>query len=193
MLRRLYDWTLLKAEHRWALWILAAISFAESSVFPITPLVMLVPMVLARPDRAWLIAGVCTAASVAGGVAGYGIGALLYEEVGRPVLELYGKAGKFEEFTAWFNEVGTEAVLIAAITPFPYKVITIASGVTGLNIGTLIGASIVGRGLQFFGVTLVVWYFGDRAKALIEKHMTLVAIVTALLLIGGFALVRVLG
>ena len=193
MLRRLYDWTLLKAEHRWALWILAAISFAESSVFPITPLVMLVPMVLARPDRAWLIAGVCTAASVAGGVAGYGIGAVLYEEVGRPVLELYGKAGKFEEFTAWFNEVGTEAVLIAAITPFPYKVITIASGVTGLNIGTLIGASIVGRGLQFFGVTLVVWYFGDRAKALIEKHMTLVAIVTALLLIGGFALVRVLG
>lgn len=193
MLRRLYFWTLAKAEHRSALWFLAVVSFAESSVFPITPLVMLVPMVLARPDRAWLIAFVCTAASVAGGVFGYWIGAVLYDEVGRPVLELYGKADKFEEFTEWFNRVGTEAVLIAAITPFPYKVITIASGVTGLGLGTLIVASILGRGLQFFGVTVVVWYFGDRAKALLEQHMTKVAIVTAILLIAGFALVRVLG
>lgn len=192
MLRRLYFWTLAKAEHPWALWFLAAVSFAESSVFPITPLVMLVPMVMARPDRAWLIALVCTAASVAGGVLGYWIGAALYEEVGRPVLDLYGKAEKFEDFTDWFNRVGTEAVLIAAITPFPYKVITIASGVTGLGLGTLIGASILGRGLQFFGVTAVVWYFGDRAKAVLERHMTKVAIGTAILLIGGFALVRVL-
>ena len=193
MLRRMYFWTLTKAEHPWALWFLAIVSFAESSVFPITPLVMLVPMVLARPERAWLIALVCTAASVAGGVFGYWIGAALYEEVGRPVLELYGKADKFEEFTDWFNQVGTEAVLIAAITPFPYKVITIASGVTGLGLTTLIGASILGRGLQFFGVAAVVWYFGDRARALLEKHMNMVAIATAILLIGGFALVRVLG
>jgi membrane protein YqaA with SNARE-associated domain len=193
MLRRLYDWTLTKAEHPGALWFLALISFAESSVFPITPLVMLVPMVLARPDRAWLIAFVCTAASVAGGIFGYWIGSTLYEEVGRPVLELYGKADKFEEFTVWFNRVGVEAVLVAAITPFPYKVITIASGVTGLGLGTLIGASILGRGLQFFGVTAVVWYFGDRARALLERHMTLVAVGTAILLIGGFALVRMLG
>ena len=193
MLRRLYDWTLRMAEHRLALWVLAFVSFIESSVFPITPLVMLVPMVLARPDRAWLIAFVCTIASVAGGAFGYWIGYALYEQVGQPVLEFYGKAEKFDEFTAWFREVGTEAVLIAAITPFPYKVITIASGVAGLSIWTLLAASVVGRGLQFFGVTVVVWYFGDRAKALIEKHMTLVAIGTAALLIGGFALVRVLG
>lgn len=193
MLRRTYDWTLRLAEHPRALWMLAFVSFIESSVFPITPLVMLVPMVLARPDRAWLIAAVCTLASVAGGVFGYWIGYALYEQVGRPVLELYGKADKFEEFTAWFNEVGTEAVIIAAVTPFPYKVITIASGVTGLSLGTLIGASIVGRGIQFFGATLVVWYFGDRARALIEAHMTKVAIATAALLIGGFALVRMAG
>jgi len=192
MLRRTYDWTLRMAEHPWALWILAAISFIESSIFPITPLVMLAPMVLARPDRAWLIAGVCTAASVAGGILGWWIGAALFEEIGRPVLEFYGKAEKFDEFTAWFNQVGTEAVLIAAITPFPYKVITIASGVAGLSIWTLIGASIAGRGLQFFGVAAVVWYFGDRAKALIEKHMTLVAILFAVILVGGFALVRIL-
>ena len=191
MLRRAYDWTLAKAEHPWALWIMASISFIESSVFPITPLVMVIPMVLARPDRAWLIAGVCTVASVAGGVLGWWIGHALYEEVGRPVLELYGKADKFDEFTAWFNSVGTEAVLFAAISPFPYKVITIASGVAGLNIWTLIGASIIGRGVQFFGVAAVVWYFGDRARALIEKHMALVATLGAILLIGGFALVRV--
>ena len=193
MLRSIYDWTLSKAEHRLALWFLAGVAFLESSVFPIPPLVLLVPMVLARPDRAWLFAFVCTAASVLGGVFGYFIGAVLYEEIGRPILELYGKADKFAEFTAWFNEVGTEAVLIGAITPFPYKVITIASGVTGLSLMTLVLASILGRGLQYFGVTFVVWYFGDRAKALIEKHMTTVAIVTAILLIGGFALVRVVG
>ena len=180
------------AEHPWALWIMAFVSFIESSVFPITPLIMVVPMVLARPDRAWLIAGVCTITSVAGGVFGWWIGHALFEEVGRPVLEFYGKAEKFEEITQKFNEFGTEAVLIAAITPFPYKVVTIFSGVTGLSIGTLVAASFVGRGIQFFGVAAVVWYFGDRAKALIEKHMTLVAIVFAILLIGGFVVAKML-
>ena len=192
MLKRLYDWTLELATRPWALWAMAFVSFIESSVFPITPLVMVVPMILARPDRAWLIASVCTLASVAGGAFGWWIGAVAFEEVGRPVLEFYGKAGKFEEISAKFNEFGVEAVLIAAVTPFPYKVVTIFSGVTGLNLGTLIAASLVGRGIQFFGVALVIWYFGDRAKALIEKHMTLVAILSATLLIGGFVLVKVL-
>lgn len=192
MLRTLYDWTLHMAEHPRALWVMAFVSFIESSLFPITPLVMVVPMILARPSQAWLIAGVCTGASVAGGVLGWWIGATLFEEIGRPVLELYGKGDKFAEFTAWFREVGTEAVLIAAITPFPYKVITIASGVAEFNLWILIAASIVGRGIQFFGVAAVVWYFGDRAKALIEKHMTVIAIATAVLLVGGFALVKVL-
>ena len=192
MLRRLYDWTLELAMRPWALWAMACVSFIESSVFPITPLVMVVPMILARPDRAWMIAGVCTLASVAGGAFGWWIGAVAFEEIGRPVLEFYGKAGKFEEISAKFNEFGVEAVLIAAVTPFPYKVVTIFSGVTGLNLGTLIAASLVGRGIQFFGVALVIWHFGDRAKALIEKHMTLVAILSAILLIGGFVLVKVL-
>ena len=129
---------------------------------------------------------------VGGGVLGWWIGAELYESIGRPVLELYGKADKFEEFTAWFNDVGTEAVLFAAISPFPYKVITIASGVANLDLWTLIGASIIGRGLQFFVVAAIVWYLGDKAKALIEKHMTVVATLFAILLIGGFALVRIL-
>lgn len=192
MLRRVYDWTLMTAERPWALWAMAAISFIESSVFPITPLVMVIPMILARPDRAWLIAGVCTLASVAGGVMGWMIGALLYDEIGRPVLEFYGKAEAFQQIAADFNALGTEAVLIAAITPFPYKVITIFSGVSGLSIWTLIGASLIGRGIQFFGVAAVVWYFGARAKTLIEKHMTLVATVGGVLVIGGFAAVKLL-
>ena len=190
VLRRLYDDILALAEGRWALPALAGVSFIESSVFPITPLVMLVPMVLARPDRAWLIAGVCTLASVAGGVLGYGIGMFLYEEVGRPVLEVYGKADTFEEAAAWFNARGWEAVLIAAITPVPYKVVTIASGATGLSLGVLIAASLIGRGLQFFGVAAVVWWLGPPARVLIDRYFGWVAAGTGVLIVGGFVAVR---
>lgn len=193
MLRRLYDWVLHLAEHRLAFWALAIVAFIESSVFPITPIVMLVPMVLARPERAWVIAGVCTAASVAGGVFGWWIGHTLYAEVGRPILEFYGKAGMIDEFAAWFNEVGAEAVIFAALTPFPYKVVTIASGVTGLNLWTLIWASAIGRGLQFFLVAALLRLLGARAKTLVERHMTALATATAVLIIGGFALVRLIG
>lgn len=193
MLRRLYDWVLRLAEHRLALPALAFVAFIESSVFPITPIVMLIPMVLARPERTWLIAGVCTAASVAGGVFGWWIGHTLYEEIGRPVLEFYGKAGMIDEFAAWFNEVGAEAVIFAALTPFPYKVVTLASGVTGLPVGTLIWASIVGRGMQFFGVAVLLWLLGARAKTFVERHMTTLATATAVMIIGGFALVRLIG
>lgn len=193
MLRRLYDWILRLAETPHALPALAGVSFIESSLFPITPLVMLIPMVLARPDRVWLIAGVCTLASVAGGVFGWWIGHTLFQEVGRPVLELYGKADMLDEFIVWFNEVGAEAVIFAAVTPFPYKVVVIAAGAANLNLFTLIWASVLGRGLQFFGVAVVLWFVGERAKALIERHMTAVATVGGVLIIGGFALVRVLG
>lgn len=193
MLRRLYDWVLRLAEHRLALPALAFIAFIESSVFPITPIVILVPMVLARPDRAWLLAGVCTGASVAGGVFGWWLGHTFYAEIGRPVLEFYGKAGVIDDFADWFNEVGAEAVIFAALTPFPYKVVTLASGVTNLPIGTLIWASFIGRGMQFFGVAAVLWLFGARAKSLIERHMASIATATAVLIVGGFALVRLIG
>jgi membrane protein YqaA with SNARE-associated domain len=193
MLRRLYDWVLALAEHRLALPALAFVAFIESSFFPVTPIVMLVPMVLARPDRTWLIAGVCTAASVAGGVFGWWIGHTLYQEVGRPILEFYGEAGMVDEFAAWFNEVGAEAVIFAALTPFPYKVVTIASGVTNLDLWTLIWASVIGRGLQFFSVAVLLWLLGARAKALIERYMTALATATAVLIIGGFALVGLIG
>jgi membrane protein YqaA with SNARE-associated domain len=190
MLRRTYDWTLKLAERRNALWVLAAVSFVESSVFPITPLVMLIPMVLARPDRAWMIAGVCTVASVLGGVAGWGIGYAFFEEIGRPVLEFYGKGDAFAEITERFRQFGAEAVLIAAVTPFPFKVVTIASGVAKLSLPVLIGASIIGRGLQFFMVAALLWKFGPAAKQFIENRLGLVTTVLVVLIVGGFIAAR---
>lgn len=192
MLRHTYDTMLRLAMDPRALWILAAVSFIESSVFPITPLVMLAPMVLARPDRAWLIAGVCTLASVAGGVFGWWIGYALFEEVGLPVLELYGKADEFADIAARFRELGAEAVLFAAVTPFPYKVVTIFSGVAGLDLWLLIGASLVGRAIQFFLVAGILWKFGPVAKPFIEERLGMVTLVGGVLIIGGFVAVRFL-
>jgi membrane protein YqaA with SNARE-associated domain len=192
MLRRLYDRVILLAQRPDAMWALAVVSFAESSFFPITPLVMLIPMVLARPDRAWVIAGVCTAASVAGGVAGWGIGYAFYEEIGRPVLEFYGKAEAFAEISARFREFGAEAVLIAAVTPIPYKVVTIASGAVKLSLPVLIGASVIGRGIQFFIVAALLWKFGAPAREFIEQRLGLITTVVTLTIVGGFVAARYL-
>lgn len=192
MLRGLYDWTLSLAERPNALWLMAAVSFVESSVFPITPLVMVVPMVLARPDRAWVIAGVCTAASVLGGVAGWAIGYAFYEEIGRPVLEFYGKGEAFAELSGRFHRYGAEAVLFAAATPFPFKVVTIAAGVAQLPLAVLVGAAIIGRGLQFFLVAALLWKFGPPARQFIENRLGLVTMVLVLAVIGGFAAARYL-
>jgi len=192
MLKRLYDRVLELAEKPYALWALAGISFIESSVFPITPLVMLIPMVLARPDRAWLIAGVCTLASVAGALLGYAIGAMAYAEIGRPVLDFYGKADEFEQAAVMFRDNGFEAVFIAAFTPFPYKVITIASGVAELPLATLIVASLIGRGMQFFLVAAVLWRVGEPAKALIDRYFGILATLGAVLIVGGFVAVKYL-
>jgi len=192
MLRRLYDHVFVLAQSPNALWALAIVSFAESSFFPITPQVMLIPMVLARPDRAWVIAGVCTAASVAGGIAGWGIGYAFFEEIGRPMLEFYGKAEAFEAISARFREFGAEAVVIAAVTPIPYKVVTIASGAVKLSLPVLIGASIVGRGIQFFMVAALLWKFGAPAKQFIEQRLGLITTVVVLVIIGGFIAARYL-
>ena len=192
MIRRLYDWTLAMASHPNALWVLAAVSFAESSVFPIPPDVMLLPMVLATPHRAFLIAFVCTAASVAGGLAGYMIGAFAFESIGEPVLTALGKADRFDGFTERYNEYGAWAVLIAGITPFPFKVITILSGVTGLSVPVFIVSSIVARAFRFFLVAALLWKFGAPIRDFIEKRLGLMFTLFVALLIGGLALVRVL-
>jgi membrane protein YqaA with SNARE-associated domain len=190
VLRRLYEWTLSLAASPFALWALAVVSFVESSVFPIPPDVLLIPMVIARPSRAWVIAGVCTLASVAGGAFGYFIGWGLFEEVGRPVLEFYGKSERFEEFRTTYNAWGAWAVLIAGVTPFPYKVITILSGATSLNIWVFMVASLIARGLRFFLIAALLWKFGEPVKDFIERRLGLVFSLGIVALIGGFYALR---
>jgi len=190
VLRGLYDWTMGLAAHRHALAALFVISFIESSIFPIPPDVVLIPMILAARDKAWRIALICTIASVIGGVAGYGIGHFLFEEVGRPILELYHYGPKFDVFQAKYNEWGAWAVFIAGVTPFPYKVITILSGVTGLDVPVFIVSSILARGLRFFLVAWLLWKFGDPIREFIEKRLGLLFILFCLLLVGGFVLIK---
>lgn len=190
VLRGLYDWTMNLAAHRHALWALALVSFIESSVFPIPPDIMLIPMVLAARQKAWTIAFVCTVASVLGGYAGYGIGFFLFETVGRPLLEFYGYGGKFADFQAYYNEWGAWIVGGAGLTPFPYKVITIASGVTSLDPVVFGVASILSRGLRFFIVAALLWKFGEPIRAFIEKNLGILATVFFVFLFGGFLLIK---
>ncbi len=190
MLRSLYDWTLKLSAHPRALWALAAVSFIESSIFPIPPDVMLIPMVLAARAKAWRIAIVCTVASVLGGMLGYAIGYAAFEAIGRPMLDFYGYAPKFEEFRGMYNDWGAWAVFMAGVTPFPYKVITILSGLTGLDIVVFTIASVLARGLRFFLVAGLLWYFGDPIRRFIEKYLNWLAVAFVVLLLGGFAVVK---
>lgn len=190
MLRRLYDWTMSLAARTGAVWALAIVAFVESSVFPIPPDVLQIPMVLARRDRAWAYAAIATVASVLGGIAGYLIGWLVFDTVGRPLLELYGYADRFDDFAARYNTWGAWIVFIAGVTPFPYKVITIASGATGLSMPVFLVASVLARGLRFFVVSGLLYWFGPPIRAFIERYLGLLAIVFVVLLLGGFALVK---
>ncbi len=193
MLRGLYNWTMGLAGHRHALWALAIVSFAESSIFPIPPDILMIPMLLARPNRAFLIASVCLIASVLGGIAGYAIGALFYDQIGAPILAALGKADAMAEFNARFNDLGFWPVLIAGLTPFPYKVITIMSGWTGLPLGTFIVTSIIARGIRFFVVAALLRQFGAPLRDFIERRLGLMFTLFIVILLGGFYAVRFMG
>jgi len=190
LIRRLYDWTLSLAARPHALTALAVISFIESSFFPIPPDILLIPMVLAARKKAWRIAIVCTIASVAGGLFGYAIGYFLFESIGLPLLEFYGYSARFEAFRALYDEWGALIVLGAGITPFPFKVITIASGVFQLNVVVFLLASLVARGSRFFLVAALLYWFGPVIREFIEKRLGLLTIVFFVLLAGGFVLLR---
>lgn len=192
MLRRLYDWTISLARTPHALWALAIVSFVESSFFPIPPDVLMIPMIIARPSRAFLIAGIATVASVTGGLFGYYIGAALMETVGQPILELYGKGDSFAEMSAVFNQYGAWAVVIAGVTFLPFKVVTIASGVTGLSLSVFIVSAIFARALRFFLVAALLWKFGAPIRDFIEKRLGLMFVLFCVLLVGGFAMIGLL-
>ena len=192
MLRGLYDWTMRLAEGPRAMWALAVVAFVESSVFPIPPDVLMIPMVLARPSRAWLIAAVATAASVAGGLAGYAIGMFAYDSIGAPILEALGKGDSMAAFNERFNGVGFWAVLTAGVTPFPYKVITIMSGWTAMPLGTFLVTSVIARALRFFVVAGLLRAFGPPIREFVERRLALAFTAFVVVLAGGFAAVSLL-
>jgi membrane protein YqaA with SNARE-associated domain len=190
LLKPLYDWTMAKARGQHAEKALAVVSFAESSFFPIPPDVMLVPMVLANRDRAFRLAGVCTIASVLGGLLGYAIGYFLYETVGRPLLEFYHYEEAYERFRAAFEEWGLWIILIKGLTPIPYKLVTIASGSVAFNLAVFIAASIVTRAARFYMVAALLWKFGPPIRDFIERRLQLVMWAFLIALIGGFVAVK---
>jgi membrane protein YqaA with SNARE-associated domain len=190
MIRRLYDWTMSFARTRHAERALAGVSFIESSFFPIPPDALLIPMVLAERLRWLRYALVCTIASVLGALLGYVIGAWLFDAIGRPILAFYGKEDSFTQVADWYNTWGGWGVLFAAVTPFPYKVLTIFSGATGLNLVTFVIVSIIGRGFRFFLVAWLLYRIGEPIRLFIEKHLGLLFTAFMVLLIGGFVAIR---
>lgn len=190
MFRALYDWMIRMAEHRQALWVLAAVSFIESSVFPIPPDVLMIPMILARPNRAWLIATVALVSSVLGGLLGYAIGAFAFQEIGQPILNALGKGEAMEAYSSRFNDFGFWAVLTAGVTPFPYKVITIMSGWTAMPLGVFIATSVLARGIRFFLVAALLWKYGAPIRDFIDRRLGMISILFVVLLLGGFYATR---
>ena len=186
MIKRVYDWCIDAAHKPYALWILAIVSFAESSFFPVPPDVMLVPMSLAQPKRAWVYAGVCTIASVIGGCLGYAIGALLYDSVGHWVIDFYHMGDKVEAFRESYARWGALIILLKGLTPIPYKLVTITSGFAGYNIWLFILFSIITRGARFFIEAVVLNRWGDWIRERIERHLTLWVILFLVVLVAGF-------
>jgi membrane protein YqaA with SNARE-associated domain len=189
MLRRLYDWCIQAAEKKSATWILGGVSFAESSFFPVPPDVMLIPMSLARPDKAYHYAFICTLTSVAGGVVGYLIGALLYDSLGLLVIQLYGYGEKIEAFREMYRQWGAWIILLKGLTPIPYKLVTISSGFVGYNFFLFVLLSLITRGARFYVLAFLLHRYGPWAREIIEKRLGLWTAIGAVSLVGGFLIV----
>jgi len=192
MLRSLYQRTLSLAESRHAVRALAAVAFIESSVFPIPPDVLLIPMILATPQRAFRLAAVCTGASVLGGMLGYAIGYFAFDAIGEPVLHFYNAMDRYYDLQQSFNEWGVWIIVLKGMTPIPYKLITIASGAFKFDLVAFVLASIVSRSLRFFLVAALLWRFGAPIRDFIERRLVLVTSAFVAILVGGFVAVRYL-
>jgi membrane protein YqaA with SNARE-associated domain len=190
MLRRLYLRTLALAASPRAPWWLAAIAFAEASFFPIPPDALLIPMALARPDRAWRLALVCTIGSVAGGALGYFIGYAVFNQLARPLIAFYGYGPRFAAFQAMYAQYGLWIILIKGLTPIPYKIVTIASGAAHFDFVVFMTASALTRGARFFAVAALLRFFGAPVRDFIERRLTLVTSLLAASVVGGFLMLR---
>ena len=190
ILRFLYNWTLNKAKHRYSGWILSAVSFAESSFFPIPPDILLIPMIIAKKAKAWVYAFICTLSSVLGGVAGYAIGYFFYNSIGILIIETYHLSNSFNTFEDYYSQYGALIVLGAGFTPFPFKFITIASGVFYLNIFLFLLTAIFARGLRFYLLSGSLFIFGEKIKIIIDRYFNLLAILFFILFAGSIMLVK---
>jgi len=190
MLHRLYARVLALAASPNAAWWLAMIAFAESSFFPIPPDVLLVPMALAKPRSAWRFAAICTVASVIGGAVGYLIGFAVFDQVARPILNLYGYGSSYAAFQAAFREYGVQIILVKGLTPIPYKIVTIAAGAAQFSFWLFMGASLLTRGARFFLVATLLHFFGDTVREFIDRRLTLVTSAMAVAIVGGFFVVE---
>lgn len=190
MLRRIYDALLNVAAHRHAVAWLAVVSFAESSVFPIPPDVLLIPMILARRDRAFFYATVCLVSSVIGGLVGYAIGHWGFEAIGRPVLTFYGYADAIAQFEKAFADYGWWLIVLKGATPIPYKLVTIASGAASFDLLEFFTASLLSRGIRFYAVTALLWWFGPPIRRFVEERLGMVVLIGTIVLVGGFVVVR---
>lgn len=192
MMRRLYDWMMGLAGGPAAPHALFWVSFVESSFFPIPPDVMLVPMVLANRTKAWFYATLATVGSVIGGILGYAIGYYFFEAVGQPILNMYGKAQSFGQFTQLFNDWGVWIIIVKGMTPIPYKILTIAAGVAHMALFPFMVASVIARAMRFYLVAGLLYWFGEPIRSFIERRLSLVTTVFVILLVGGFVLVKIL-
>ena len=192
MLQRIYDRTIALAAGPNAIWALIAIAFAESSFFPLPPDILLIPMMLARPRDAWRLAAICMIASVVGGLLGYAIGYWGFDLVGRPILDFYHAMDRYDALKAGFDRWGVWIIILKGMTPVPYKLVTIASGVAHFDLVAFIGASIMSRSLRFFLLAALLWWFGPAVRDFIEKRLMLVTTAFAVCLVGGFLVIRYL-
>jgi membrane protein YqaA with SNARE-associated domain len=185
MLRRLYDWCINAAGTAQASWIMGAVSFAESSFFPVPPDAMLIPMSLARPDKAWYYATLCTLTSVAGGIVGYLIGWLLYDSVGQWLIQLYGYGDKVETFREAYAQWGSWIILLKGVTPIPYKIVTITSGFAGYSLPLFIVLSVIARGIRFYLVAFLISRYGPQARKIIEERLGFWVTISVVILVLG--------
>ena len=190
--RKLYNWTLDKSSRKEAPWFLSIVSFAESSFFPIPPDIILIPMVLAKRAKAFIYASLCTLSSVVGGILGYLIGLLLFNSIGIFLVNFYHLDESLNEFKNYYNTYGAWIVIIAGFTPFPFKVITISSGLFQLNFFIFIICSLISRGARFYLVTGLLYLFGEKIKLLIDKYFNILTILFFILLIGSILIIKII-
>lgn len=190
MLRKMYAWAVEKAHTKSALWVLALVSFLESSFFPIPPDVMLLPMCLANRQKAWLFALVCTVASVAGGLLGYAIGALLYDTLGQYLISLYGLTEQAESFKTAYAEYGAAIILLKGLTPIPFKLVTIISGLAAYPLLPFVILCTITRGARFFAIAALLRAYGEPVRIFVESHLEKVMLGMLAVVILGFVAIK---